>query len=128
MSDRGPPKVEFTIHSLSGSSVFKTHDTISDDVLFTPHEETNVENISIELVGITRTEVENMNTHIAFSVGQLRKKLFSMISPINFTFGETETLMPGKTYRFHFNFVVHEQLPVQTVLTNAPTPTSNNNI
>lgn len=47
----GPPKVEFIIHSLSGSSVFKTHGTISDDVLFTPPEETNVENISIELVG-----------------------------------------------------------------------------
>ncbi|CAG8324384.1 unnamed protein product [Penicillium salamii] len=110
----GPSKVEFTIHSLSGSLVFKTHDTISGNVLFRPHEETNVEDISIELVGITRTEVENMNTHTAFSVGQLRRKFLSMISPIHGTFGETETLMPGKTYRFHFNFVVPEQLPVQT--------------
>lgn len=35
-----------------------------------------------------------MNTHIAFSVGQLRKKLLSMISPINFSLGETGKQKP----------------------------------
>jgi len=45
------PEVQFTVNGLADSPVFKTHDIINGDALFTPHQETNMDDISISFVG-----------------------------------------------------------------------------
>ncbi|KAK9857481.1 hypothetical protein MYU51_020963 [Penicillium brevicompactum] len=108
-----PPNVEITVHNLSECPFFRTHDKINGEVIFTPHQQTSVEDISIELTGVTKTEVENMNSHIATSPPKLEKKFLSMQHPIPDFLWDTKRLEPGQTYRFPFTFVVPEQLPVQ---------------
>ncbi|KAJ5342858.1 hypothetical protein N7541_011982 [Penicillium brevicompactum] len=108
-----PPNVEITVHNLSECPFFRTHDKINGEVIFTPRQQTSVEDISIELTGVTKTEVENMNSHIATSPPKLEKKFLSMQHPIPDFLWDTKRLEPGQTYRFPFTFVVPEQLPVQ---------------
>lgn len=49
--------VDFLVNSLSDLPTFKTHDIIDGDIIFTPHQETNIEDISITFQGIRAIEV-----------------------------------------------------------------------
>ncbi|KAJ5782064.1 hypothetical protein N7457_003838 [Penicillium paradoxum] len=104
--------VQFVLNSLSDSPTFKTHDTIDGEIIYTPHQETPVEDISIAFQGTTRIEVENLNTHIPLPVSQLQKTFLHMELPIYDYFGNTTTLKPGKNYRIPFKFIVPEELPI----------------
>jgi hypothetical protein len=63
--------------------------------------------------GMTRTEVENMHTHLPLSPPQLQKEFLRMELPIYDNSWDTNILKPGKTYRIRFKFVVPEELPIQ---------------
>ncbi|KGO48286.1 hypothetical protein PEX2_022940 [Penicillium expansum] len=104
--------VDFLVNSLSDLPTFKTHDIIDGDIIFTPHQETNIEDISITFQGMTRTEVENMNTHLALPLNRLLKTFLIMELPIYDYFWDTNTLKPGKSYRMPFKFVVPGELPI----------------
>lgn len=43
--------VEFVVNSSSDSPIFKTHDIIDGEIIFTPHQETNIEDIRITFKG-----------------------------------------------------------------------------
>lgn len=49
--------VEFVLNSSSDSPTFKTHDIIDGEIIFTPHQETNIEDISITFKGTRAMEV-----------------------------------------------------------------------
>lgn len=49
--------VEFVVNSLSDSPTFKTHDIIDGEIAFAPHQETNIEDISITFKGTRVMEV-----------------------------------------------------------------------
>lgn len=49
--------VEFVVNSSSDSPIFKTHDIIDGEIIFTPHQETNIEDINITLKGTRVVEV-----------------------------------------------------------------------
>lgn len=51
LSQMKSSKVKITVHSPSDCPFFRTHDTINGEVLFTPRQETSIQDISIELVG-----------------------------------------------------------------------------
>lgn len=51
LSQMKPPNVEITVHNLSDCPFFRTHDTINGEVIFTPRQQTSVEDISIEFTG-----------------------------------------------------------------------------
>ncbi|KAF4765595.1 hypothetical protein N7455_004055 [Penicillium solitum] len=104
--------VEFVVNSLSDSPTFKTHDIIDGEIIFTPHQETNIEDISITFKGRTRIELENMNTHIALPPSRLLKPFLSMELPIYDYCWDKNTLKPDKRHRLPFNFVVPEELPI----------------
>ncbi|KAJ6071126.1 hypothetical protein N7499_009140 [Penicillium canescens] len=96
----------------SESPVFKTHDTIDGEILFTPHQQTDIDDINISFQGNARTEVENMNTHVPLPYNELRKTFLRMdIAPLDYLL-DTNTLSSGKTYRIPFKFVVPDQLPI----------------
>ncbi|KAJ6185172.1 hypothetical protein N7519_006473 [Penicillium mononematosum] len=104
--------VEFVVNSSSDSATFKTHDTINGEIVFTPHQKTNIEDITITFKGMMRVEVENMNTHLALPFNSLQKPFLSMDMPIYDYFGDTNTLKPGKGYRLPFKFIISEELPI----------------
>ncbi|CAI7589202.1 unnamed protein product [Penicillium viridicatum] len=104
--------VEFVVNSSSVSPIFKTHDIIDGEIIFTPHQETNIEDINITFEGRTRIELENMNTHVVLPPKRLLKPFLSMESPIYDYCLDTNTLKPGKSYRMPFKFIVPEELPV----------------
>ncbi|KAJ5401289.1 uncharacterized protein N7487_007185 [Penicillium crustosum] len=104
--------VEFVVNSSSDSPIFKTHDIIDGEIIFTPHQETNIEDINITLKGRTRIELENMNTHIALPPNRLLKPFLSMELPIHDYCWDTNTLRPGRSYRMPFKFIVPEELPI----------------
>ncbi|CAG7939746.1 unnamed protein product [Penicillium nalgiovense] len=105
--------VEFVVNSSSDSPTFKTHDTIDGEIAFTPHQETNIRDITITFKGMMRVEVENMNTHLALPSNSLQKPFLSIDMPIYNYFGDTSTLKPGKSYRLPFKFIIPEELPIQ---------------
>lgn len=49
--------VEFVVNSSSASPIFKTHDIIDGEIIFTPHQETNIEDINITFEGMRAMEV-----------------------------------------------------------------------
>lgn len=63
---------------------------------------------------MTRTEVENMNTHLPLSPPRLQRCFLRMELPSHVVYCETDVFKPGRTYRIPFKFVVPEQLPIQT--------------
>ncbi|KAJ5807637.1 hypothetical protein N7447_011093 [Penicillium robsamsonii] len=104
--------VKFVVNSSSHSPTFKTHKIIDGEVIFTPIQETSIEDISITFKGMTRIEVENMNTHLPLPFSRIHKPFLSMELPIYDYLWDTNTLKPGKCYRMPFKFTVPEELPI----------------
>ncbi|KAJ5189897.1 hypothetical protein N7472_008911 [Penicillium cf. griseofulvum] len=106
--------VEFVVYSSYDTPIFKTHDMINGEIFFTPLQETNIEDVSITFKGMTRVEVENMNTHLPLPSSRLEKTFLSMDLPVYDYFCDTSTLEPGKSYRMPFKFIVPDKLPIHT--------------
>ncbi|KAJ5128275.1 hypothetical protein N7448_001992 [Penicillium atrosanguineum] len=107
------PRVEFVLSDPQGSSaIYKTDDIIDGEILFTPHRQVKVENVTISLQGIMRMEVENMYTHIPVSTNVLEKPFLRMDFPVFDGLFDT-ILESGKMHHIPFKFVVPQQLPVQ---------------
>jgi hypothetical protein len=49
--------VEFVVNSSSDAPIFKTSDMIEGEIIFTPHQETNIEDISITFKGTPAVKV-----------------------------------------------------------------------
>jgi hypothetical protein len=49
--------VEFVVNSSFDSPTFKTHDTIDGEIIFIPHQEPNIEDITITFKGTRAMEV-----------------------------------------------------------------------
>ncbi|KAJ5496232.1 hypothetical protein N7463_008219 [Penicillium fimorum] len=104
--------VKFIMNSSSHSPTFKTHEIIDGEIIFTPLQETNTEDISITFKGMTRIEAENMNTHLPLPFNRIHKPFLSMELPIYDYLWDTNTLKPDKCYRMPFKFIVPEELPI----------------
>ncbi|KAJ5951670.1 uncharacterized protein N7479_010083 [Penicillium vulpinum] len=104
--------VEFAVNSSSNSPTFKTHDIIDGEIVFTPHQETDIEDISITFQGMTRIEAANMSTHLPLPFNRLQKPFLSMELPMYDYLRGTKTLKPDKRYRIPFKFVVPNELPI----------------
>ncbi|KAJ5177348.1 uncharacterized protein N7500_000047 [Penicillium coprophilum] len=104
--------VEFIVKSFTNSLAFKTHDVIDGEILFTPVQETHVEDISITFKGMTRIEPEDMSIHLPLPPRQIHKPFLNMELPIFDCIEDTKTFKPGQSYRIPFMFIVPEVIPI----------------
>ncbi|OQE35167.1 hypothetical protein PENCOP_c014G08392 [Penicillium coprophilum] len=104
--------VEFIVNSSTNLPTYKTHDIIDGEILFTPVQETNIEDISITFKGMTRIELEDMSIHLPLPPTQIHKPFLSMELPIFDYIGNRKTFQPGQSYRIPFKFIVPEELPI----------------
>ncbi|KAJ5313026.1 hypothetical protein N7508_003856 [Penicillium antarcticum] len=103
--------IHFAVNA-SETWVYKTHDTVDGVILFTPHQDTDIDDINVSFQGNARTEVENMNSHVPLPYNEIRKTFLRMdIAPLDYLL-DTSILKSDKKYRVSFVFVVPDQLPI----------------
>ncbi|KAJ5251117.1 hypothetical protein N7489_001527 [Penicillium chrysogenum] len=87
--------VEFVVNSSFDSPTFKTHDTIDGEIVFIPHQEPNIEDVTI-----------------TFKANRDDKPFLSMDMAIYDYFEDTNTLKSGKSHRLPFKLIIPEELPI----------------
>lgn len=132
------PRVDFSLdHPQGSSAVFKTNDTITGEVIFTPQQTTSLNNVAISLegklkihcmdvqmligVGNMKIEVENMASHLPVPRTKLRRTFLRMELPVHKYALET-TFESGRTYQIPFEFVVPSELPMHVCCHSCANP------